>query len=262
MAGDREERLPVIGNNDEFDRLSGRMNAMLERIFKLDEGLKQVSDNIAHDLRTPITRLRNKAEEALSGDRGKESFRETLEEMLGDCENVIRTFDALLMISRVESGSSTAQMNPVNLSEIVEEVVELYEPVGEDEGFSIISTLDEAVTINGNRELLGQALSNLVDNALKYAGGVDKPQISISLARQDGEALLTVSDNGPGIANGEYERVFDRFTRLDESRNKPGNGLGLSLVKAVVLLHEGTISLEDAKPGLRVGLRLPILNRP
>ncbi len=264
MGGDRSERLPISGSGDEFDRLSENLNSMLDRINRLDEGLKQMSDNIAHDLKTPITRLRNKADEALATDGDKQAREELISDIIGDCDQIVRTFDALMMISRVESGSKVAAMQSVDLVPLVSDAHELYEAVAEDAGVELsldIETLAEA-NITGNRELLSQAISNLIDNALKY-GVSETPEddvvsrISLALKTADNGFILSVSDNGDGVDPSDYERMKERFVRLDKSRSKTGNGLGLSLVSAIAELHGGHLDFADAEPGLRVELYLP-----
>jgi len=263
LAGDLSQRLPVNGSGDEFDRLSLSLNTMLGRIERLNEGLRQVSDNIAHDLKTPLTRLRNRAEAALADDGDRATRDEALEQMISDSDQLIRTFNALLMISRVEAGSSTAQMSDVDLSGLAQDATELYEPVAEEEGVKLTAQIAPGLTIHGNRELLAQALSNLIDNAIKYVGDVPAPEIVVTLSRADGKVLLAVTDNGPGVPANRREDVVKRFVRLDESRSKPGTGLGLSLVQAVAALHGGQLLLEDASPeakdnpGLAVVMALP-----
>ncbi|OOG66909.1 two-component sensor histidine kinase [Sinorhizobium sp. A49] len=246
MAGDLSQRLPRNGSGDEFDRLSESLNAMLGRIEKLNEGLRQVSDNIAHDLKTPLTRLRNKAEAALA--RKGTSQRGALEEIIGESDQLIRTFNALLMISRVEAGSAAAEMSEVDLSRIVSDCVELYEPVAEDVGLRLEAEVAPGMVISGNRELVGQALGNLLDNALKYAEGATDPLIKVSLGRRDGKVVLSVADHGPGVPEDKREDVVKRFVRLDESRSKPGTGLGLSLVDAVMEMHHGALNLAATDP--------------
>ncbi len=244
MAGDLGQRLPMDGSNDEFDRLSESLNTMLGRIQKLNEGLRQVSDNIAHDLKTPLTRLRNKAEAALANTRDLDTYRDAMAEIIDESDQLIRTFNALLMISRVEAGSAVAEMNPLDLSQIARDAEELYEPVAEEAGVSLSAHIADDIKITGNRELIGQAISNLLDNAIKYAGdAATDPTVVITLERGKGGPVLRVDDNGPGIPEAKREEVVKRFVRLDESRSKPGTGLGLSLVKAIMGLHGGQLEL-------------------
>ncbi|WEZ83975.1 ATP-binding protein [Rhizobium sp. 32-5/1] len=245
MAGDLSQRLPMSGSGDEFDRLSESLNAMLGRIEKLNEGLRQVSDNIAHDLKTPLTRLRNKAEAALAHKATNAGYRSSLEEIIGESDQLIRTFNALLMISRVEAGAAAAEMSDVDLSRSVEDCVELYEPVAEDEALRIEAEVPAGIHISGNRELIGQALGNLIDNAIKYAQGADNPLIRVRVERRDQSVVVSVADHGPGVPSARREDVVQRFVRLDESRSKPGTGLGLSLVEAVMEMHHGTLELTD-----------------
>ncbi|MDP9589603.1 UNVERIFIED_ORG: signal transduction histidine kinase [Shinella zoogloeoides] len=265
MAGDLSQRLPTSGSGDEFDRLSESLNTMLGRIEKLGEGLKQVSDNIAHDLKTPLTRLRNKAEAALAGGDGAD-HRAALEEMIGESDQLIRTFNALLMISRVEAGQAPAEMSAVDISGIAHDSAELYEPVAEDCGLKFTTDIADGIEVKGNRELVGQALGNLIDNAIKYAeGSGGEPDIHISLARRDNEVVLAVADSGPGVPEDKYGDVVERFVRLDASRSKPGTGLGLSLVGAVMEMHDGRLELDATHPerennrGLTVRMVFPVL---
>lgn len=256
LAGDLNERLPVTGAGDEFDRLSENMNVLLARVALLQEGLRQVSDNIAHDLKTPLTRLRNRAEAALV-DRQSDP-RLALEAAVGEADQMIRTFDALLMIGRVEAGSHPVEKVRVDLSAMVADVAELYEPLAEEAGATLRVDAAGPVEAMVSRELIAQTLSNLIDNALKYgvvAGGAS--EVTVSVGRQGGLCRLIVADNGPGIPEAQRERVFERFYRLDSSRTKPGSGLGLSLVQAIARLHGGAVRIEDGAPGLRVVIEFP-----
>jgi signal transduction histidine kinase len=263
MAGDLSQRLPTSGSGDEFDRLSESLNTMLGRIEKLNEGLKQVSDNIAHDLKTPLTRLRNKAEAALAGNE-KVDHRIALEEMIGESDQLIRTFNALLMISRVEAGQAPAEMSAIDISSIAHDSAELYEPVAEDCGLKLVTEIADGVEIKGNRELVGQALGNLIDNAIKYAEGSDDPEIRVSLVRREGDVVLSVADSGAGVPDDKRDEVIKRFVRLDASRSKPGTGLGLSLVGAVMEMHHGRLELDTTHPerennrGLTVRMVFPV----
>lgn len=261
MAGDLSQRLPVGRSGDEFDRLSESLNAMLGRIEKLNEGLRQVSDNIAHDLKTPLTRLRNKAADAL-GEGDAETRRTALEGIIAESDQLIRTFNALLMISRVEAGSIAAEMSEVDLSAISADSCELYEPVAEEAGLTLETDIQPGVGVSGNRELIGQAIFNLLDNAIKYAAE-DGAVLRLVLAREGGAVRLSVCDSGPGIPAEKRGEVTKRFVRLDESRSKPGTGLGLSLVEAVMELHGGSLVLsatdkeKSEAPGLTATMVFP-----
>jgi signal transduction histidine kinase len=259
MGGDLSGRLPVTGAGDEFDRLSENLNAMLAKIANLNEGLKQVSDNIAHDLKTPLTRLRNRAEAALSGKPETAEYREALEGTIAESDQLIRTFNAILMISRLEAGYSAESVSKVDLADAVRDVVELYEPAAEEVGVALEAEVAGEFVIEGNRELIGQALSNIVDNAIKYsAGATEKPVVRVTLEKKAGEVRLAVTDNGQGIADdADRQRATERFVRLEQSRTQPGSGLGLSLAKAVMTFHGGRLDLLPADPGLSVIMSFP-----
>ncbi|MBS3650779.1 HAMP domain-containing histidine kinase [Pseudaminobacter sp. 19-2017] len=258
MGGDLNGRLPVSGAGDEFDRLSENLNTMLARIAELNEGLRQVSANIAHDLKTPLTRLRNRAEAALGERDDPQKYREALEQTIAESDQLIRTFNAILMISRLEAGYSAEPAGLVDLSELVRGVVELYEPVAEEMGVALEVDIAPALELYGNRELIAQAASNIVDNAIKYSAAGDAPKVTVSLERKNGKAILRVSDNGPGIPD-EHDRgrATERFVRLEQSRSQPGSGLGLSLAKAVMKFHAGRLDLEPLDPGLSVVMSFP-----
>jgi len=264
MAGDLTRRLPVSGSGDELDRLAEGLNEMLGRIAELMQGLREVSDNIAHDLRTPLTRLRNHAEAALAfgGDAG--AYRQALEKTIEESDSLIRIFNALLLIARAEAGGDRGALQPVDVGEAARSVAELYEPIAEEEGVALTVRAEDGLTVRGNRELIGQAIANLVDNALKYgapdkdlgeAGG--KPDVVMTAERAGPSVVLTIADRGPGIAPADRARAVGRFVRLEGSRSRPGSGLGLSLAAAVARMHGGTVELEDNRPGLRVRLTLP-----
>ena len=262
MAGDLSGRLPVAGTGDELERLAGNVNAMLERIEALMRGLKEVSDNIAHDLKTPLTRLRNRCEQALRSATGEASYRAALESTIAESDDLIRTFDALLMIARAESGQARENMTEFDASEIARDVGELYEPVADEKGIALKIEAGAAAPVRGNRELVSQALANLIDNAIKYAGPNGKvngvPAEIVVKAGNDGERImLSVADRGPGIPDADRSRVVERFVRLEQSRSEPGSGLGLSLAAAVARLHGGELKLEDNQPGLRTTIALP-----
>ena len=258
MAGNLSGRLPVAGTRDELDRLAESVNAMLDRIEALMAGLKEVSDNIAHDLKTPLTRLRNRADDALRSASGDEAHKAALTAVIDESDGLIRTFNALLMIARAEAGGTREGFGPMDLADVAGAMGELYE-AAVDEAGGTLQTSAVPVPVIGNRELLGQVIANLIDNAVKY--GVlppDGPRISLEVARRGDMAELIVADRGPGIPAADRGRVLDRFVRLETSRTRPGSGLGLSLAAAVARLHNGTIEIADNAPGLKVILRLPV----
>jgi signal transduction histidine kinase len=263
MAGDLGGRLPVAGTGDELDRLADNLNVMLERIEALMYGLKEVSDNIAHDLKTPLTRLRNRSEEALRTAKSEAEYRAALEATIEESEGLIRTFNALLMIARAESGQARDDMSEFDAAEIAHDVGELYEPLADQKGIALKVEADAPAKVKGNRELVSQALANLVDNAIKYtappAGAVNgaKPEIVVCALEDGDRILLTVADGGPGIPEADRARVVERFVRLEQSRSHPGSGLGLSLASAVARLHGGELTLADNQPGLKSVIALP-----
>jgi signal transduction histidine kinase len=260
MEGDLGERLPVAGSGDELDRLAVNLNAMLERIEALMRGLKEVSDNIAHDLKTPLTRLHNRCEEALRTAKSEGEYRSALESTIEESEGLIRTFNALLMIARAESGQARDNMSEFDAAEVARGVGELYEPLAEEKGLSLTVEAPSPVPVHGSRELISQALANLVDNAIKYAVATndgESPLITVRAASEGDRVLLSVIDQGPGIPESQRDRVVERFVRLDQSRTVPGSGLGLSLVAAVARLHGGELKFEDNVPGLKAIIALP-----
>lgn len=259
MSGDLSERVPVTRRNDEFDGLATSLNQMLDRIEQLMVGLKEVTDNVAHDLKTPLTRLRNQAEAALRDDKSEAARRAALEETIEESDRLIRTFNALLLIARAEAGTPPGALADVDLSAVVGDVAELYAPLAEDEGVTLDSEIAEGVRFSGNRELLGQALVNLIENALKYSKPADGTpgRIVVALKREAGRILISVADNGAGIADADRKRVVERFVRLEKSRTEPGSGLGLSLVNAITRMHGGTFRIEDNAPGVKAVLDLP-----
>jgi len=263
MAGDLARRVPVTGSDDEFDRLGMSLNAMLERIGELMRGLREVSENIAHDLKTPLTRLRNRAEAALR-ESSPEGARAALGEIIEESDGLIRTFEALLMIARAEAGQADI-MGEADLSAIARDLAELYEPVAEEAGAKLILDVRPGLVVKGSRELIGQATANLIDNAIRHGptGEPGRPLVVEVSARRDGDNYeVTVADNGPGIPEADRERVTGRFVRLEASRSRPGSGLGLSLVAAVARLHGGRLDLQDNAPGLRAVLSLPLRHDP
>jgi len=267
MAGDLSKRIPLDGSGDELDRLSGSLNGMLARIEELIVALREVSDNIAHDLKTPLNRLRNRAEAALANPNGAASYRDGLVKTIEEADDLIKTFNSLLLIARLEAGAVAESMGPVDLSAIVGDVAELYEPVAEEAGLQLETSVASGLSLVANRELVSQAVANLVDNAIKYSVDDSRPgagdaaarsKITLSMSRAGDSIEIAVGDRGPRVAPQDRERALQRFVRLEKSRSRPGSGLGLSLVAAVARLHGGSIRLEDNAPGLRAVLTLPI----
>lgn len=268
MGGDLSQRLPIAGTGDELDQLAQNLNAMLEQIEALMIGMRQVTDNIAHDLRSPLNRLRNRLEVTLMQEASGEDYRQTLEKTIAEADNLLGTFNALLMIARAEAGSLRDSMSWVDLNATLQDAAELYEPLAEEKDVTLKVDVEDGLKIWGSRELLAQAVANLLDNALKHGlpeNDAIENVIAITarpdLVRAGRGVVLAVADHGPGIPEGERQRVLERFVRLEASRNTPGSGLGLSLVAAVARLHGGTIELGDNGPGLRVTLNLPVSGR-
>src|SRR5437588_1198952 len=268
MAGDLSGRLPVGRSGDELDRLAENLNAMLERIEALMMGLKEVSDNIAHDLKTPLTRMRNRAEEALASSGSEAEYRAALERTIEESDGLIRTFNALLMIARAESGQARGNMDDFDAADVAKGIHELYEPLAEDDGM-ILRVKAATARLHGNRELISQALANLVENAIKYgkpspvvqpldpAAAARTREILIEARRDGDRVLLSVADHGPGIPEGDRKHAVERFVRLEASRTLPGSGLGLSLASAVATPHGGELRLGDSHPGLTATLVIP-----
>lgn len=259
MAGGMKERLPLNGSGDELDRLSANLNVMFDRIEQLMIGLREVSDNIAHDLKTPLNRLRNRAEAALREGGGAAAYREALQDTIEEADELIRIFDALLKIARVEAGARGATFSAFDVSETLKDAAELYEPLAEEHGWRLSLPALPPILMNGERQLVAQALANLIDNAIKYGlpnGAKQEAAIELSAEVSGPFVEITVADHGPGIAESDRERAFKRFVRLEASRSKPGSGLGLSLVMAVARLHGGDVRLEDNQPGLKVAMRM------
>jgi signal transduction histidine kinase len=265
MEGNLTGRLPVNGSGDELDRLSESLNLMLARIEQLMAGLREVSDNIAHDLKTPLNRLRNRVEGALREPYGEPVYREALERTIEEADGLIKTFNALLSIARIEAGAGGENRETLDVSTLLRDVAELYEPVAEERGLMLKAEADTPVMVRADRQLLGQAIANLIDNAIKYGtaeaagnGSGAEPEVEVRAVAKGPVAEIVVTDRGPGVPPAERERVLGRFVRLEASRSEPGSGLGLSLVAAVARLHGGSLRLEDNEPGLRVILALPI----
>ena len=259
VGGDLSARLPSAGTGDELDRLVDNLNSMLDRISLLAVGLREVSDNIAHDLKTPLTRLRSRAEQALQFAKSPDDYRVALEKVIEESDSLIRIFNALLMIARAEAGAGPDSLVDFDAADVARDVGELYEPAAEDRGLFFDVEAAPGLMLHGSRELIGQAVANLVDNALKYGMPAEGAEARVSIcAKRLGPMIeISVGDRGPGIAPTDRERVQERFVRLENSRSRPGSGLGLSLAAAVARLHGGTLRFEDNAPGLRAVLSLP-----
>ncbi len=261
MAGNLAGRMPVTGTGDELDRLALALNQMLDQIERLMSAMKEVSSNIAHDLKTPLTRVKARVESALRSGVSSE-YREALEKTVEESDRLLQTFNALLSIARAESGQQRSGLEPVDARTIIAEVAELYEPMVEEQGGTLSVEAAEGLDIVADRQLLAQAISNLLDNALKYgAREGEAPRIELSGEVSNGRVVIAVGDHGEGIPIADRDRVLERFVRLDASRSRPGNGLGLSLVSGVVKLHGGVLALEDNHPGLLAKISLPTRGR-
>ena len=252
MAGDLSRRIPLEGTSDDIEDLAEKLNRMLGELSNLVEGVRRVSDSIAHDLRTPLARLKTRLERLRRGRSGEEEIGDAIEE----ADRLLAMFGAVLRIARIESGErGRAAFAEVDLTSLVDDVAELYRPLIEEKGSRLSLHNAPSVVVPGDRDMLFQAVANLVDNAIKHTPGGGR--IEISLASGDGGAEIVVADDGPGIPLEERDKVRERFYRLDESRTTPGAGLGLSLVSAVAARHGGELRLEDNHPGLRAVLTLP-----
>lgn len=254
IAGDLSQRIPVRGSGDDLDRLSQTLNHMLDRISELMESLREVSANIAHDLKTPLARLRRSMEAAQT--QSDEVRKAAVESAVGQVDEILATFSALLRIAQIEAGTRRAGFARVKLSEIFGTVADAFAPAAEDAGQTLTASITPNLTIIGDRELLTQMLANLADNAVRHGGS--GAAITIDLRASTHRIVGSVSDNGPGVPAAERERIFRRFHRLPESQSVSGSGLGLSLVKAVAEIHGIVLTAEDAAPGLRISMRFPI----
>lgn len=255
MEGDMSRRVPLSGTDDELDRLARNLNDMLDRIEALMTGLRQVTDNIAHDLRSPLNRLRTRLEVTLMGDQDKQAYRDAIGETMAETDELLKTFSALLLIGEAESGLDRSKLEWVDLTERLCDVVELYEPAAEEAGLSLQTDIEQGLGVRGNPNLISQAVVNLLDNALKYTPS--SGTVCVEAGQDDGRPYVEIRDSGPGIPVSEHERVLDRFVRLEGSRSTPGSGLGLSLVAAVAKLHQAALTLGDNGPGLTVRITFP-----
>jgi signal transduction histidine kinase len=253
-----DQRIPLRGTRDEWDQLAANLNSMLDRVEALMAEVKQVSDNVAHDLRTPLTRMRGRLEKASNRQRDGEQDQALIADTMADLDAVLRMFASLTRISQIEAGDRTS-FRTVDLAEIASEVVELFDAAAEDKRSRLDAAGDQRVSVTGDRDLLFDAVANLVDNAIKY--GREAGRVTVEVTQNDRGAAVSVADDGPGIPDDERQHVFKRFYRLERSRHTPGNGLGLSLVAAVARLHGAHIELLDNKPGLKCRLEFPLPSR-
>lgn len=252
IGGDLSERVPMSGARDEYDGLAGNINAMLDQIETLLEQVRHVGDSIAHDLKTPLTRLRNRLESLATADSRSS---EELSECVAESDRLLATFNALLRIARIESGAYRAAFVNIELTEIVNDACDLYQAAVDEKNLTLQLQCETKVPMFGDRELLAQAMTNLLDNAVKYTPSGGRIDVTVGLCGDS--ARIMVSDNGPGVPSGEISSIQQRFVRLDAARSAPGNGLGLSLVLAVVDQHQGRLLIDNNKPGLRVTIELP-----
>jgi signal transduction histidine kinase len=253
------QRIPLRGTHDEWDELAANLNLSLDRIEELMEQVKQVSDNVAHDLRTPLARMRGRLEKAYHGERDATRDHALIGDAIIELDGVLHMFASLTRISQIEASDPSTTLRPVNLFAIASEVVELFDAAAEETGAQLKAIGDPAVVAMGDRDLLFDAVANLVDNAIKH--GRPAGQVTVEVKVNEGDAVISVADDGPGIPLSEHQHVFERFYRLERSRRSPGNGLGLSLVAAVARLHGARIELADHAPGLVIQFCLPIGGR-
>jgi signal transduction histidine kinase len=248
MSGKFNDRIPMRGTGDELDRLSVAINNMLDRIATLLDNLRQVSSDVAHDLRTPLTHLRSRLEEARQKSATAGDYAQVVTRAIEDTDHILVIFSALLRISQIESGSRLAAFSPLSLTALLERIYEMYRPVAEDERHVLLHDIQKDVQIRGDAELLTQLFSNLVENAIRHTPSGTR--ILVILRASGGAAVASVEDDGPGIPAAEHDKVFRRFYRLTSSRSTPGNGLGLALVAAIGNLHNAKIEICDRHPGL------------
>ena len=257
-GGDLSLRVPTRGTGDDFDRLASSLNRMLDRVSELMDSVRQISNDVAHDLRTPLTRLHQRLERTLVCDQSAANYRAAIERSLAEVEEILTTFGALLRIAQVETGSRRAGFRPLDLSEVFLSVVEAFQPSAEEAGHAIVAHSDPDLWLQGDRELLVQMAANLIENAIHHTPAGTR--IEIDLRRRSTLIVVTVRDDGPGVPEDERDRVFQRFYRLDKSRSSFGNGLGLSMVRAIADLHQAEIRILDNLPGMIVSIQFVALN--
>ena len=259
MAGDVTRRIPVSGRDDEFDGLAVNLTAMLDQIERLMEGMRQVTDNIAHDLRSPLTRLRSRLEVTLLDRADEGAYRAAIERTIAEADELLKTFNALLSIAQAEAGTTREDFQPVELGALLGDARELYEPLAEEKGLTLKAGPLGQAAIRGDRNLVFQAVANLLDNAIKFSP--EGSEVALDLAVTSERATITVSDRGPGIPREDREKVIGRFYRREASRSTPGSGLGLSLAAAVARLHGAALTFADNAPGLRAALAFPLVTK-
>ncbi|MFT3673673.1 sensor histidine kinase [Aestuariivirga sp.] len=255
MAGKLKARIPVRGKEDEIDQLSINLNRLFDSNQQLLESLKEVTTNIAHDLRSPLSRLRQGLEGARAGTEDAKAYGAAIDAAITETEQILGTFTALLRISQIGSGSRKSGFQATDMSDIVQRLITAYAPVAEDQRKTLVGDVGAGVMLNGDGELLLQAAANLVENAIKHTP--EHAKIAVTLSEEQGVVRLTVADSGPGIPPDMRDKVLERFFRLERSRSTPGNGLGLALVAAVAELHGASLVLADNTPGLRISMIFP-----
>jgi len=257
MSGALQERMNVEGNGDELDQLAVNLNAMLDQIEHLMVGMRQVTDSVAHDLRTPLTRLRSRLEMTLLEASDEEAYRSAIQEAIAESDRLLGTFGALLSIAEAEAGTLQRTFQKVSLSDLARQMADLYEPAAEETGLAFETVIRAEPVVLGNQQLLAQAIANLLDNALKYTPAGGRVALTVTDNPDQRGPCISVADTGPGIPAEQRESVLRRFVRLEQSRSSPGNGLGLSLVDAVARLHGARLEMDDNHPGLVVAIVFP-----
>ena len=258
MDGNLSERLPTTKGKDELNQLSSNLNEMLDRLDSLMTNMKQVTDNIAHDLRTPLNRIRTNLEVTLMSNSDIDQYKKSIDDAIIETDNLIKTFNSILSISKVESGTSDLDKSVININDLIMNLFDLYEPITDAKGIILNHDVDEEIKIEANNNLLSQAIANLIENSINYGSSNDAPAITIGAKKNKESVSLWVSDNGVGIQENDKKKVLERFVRLDSSRSLKGSGLGLNLVNSAAKFHNGSLKLFDAKPsGLIVLIEIP-----
>ena len=259
MDGNLSERLPTTKGKDELNQLSSNLNEMLDKLDSLMTSMREVTDNVAHDLRTPLNRIRSNLEVTLMSNPDIEQYKKSIDEAILETDNLIKTFNSILSISRVESGTSDLERKSINLENLILDLVDLYEPIAEAKNIKLSSEVEKEIFFDGNMNLLSQAIANLLENAINYGSNSDRPFITLGAKKNEESISLWVSDNGEGIKDSDKKKVLNRFVRLDSSRSLKGSGLGLNLVNSAVKFHNGSLKLLDVEPsGLIVLIEIPV----